>query len=721
MSVARGDLKRLAAWLLYAVAHMVVLVALSGALVTRASAQFDISALKTSLKLHPFLSSFEDRSGDLTLEQVQVLRDQGKFEPLQGEASFGFTRSAIWLSWQGENHDSTTRRWLLELAYPHVDRIDFHVVHEDGLVESRRAGDLLPFDRRDYDDPNFAFALDTKPYATDTYFLRIHTSGSARAPLKAWNERAFLAESTRRSLILALFCGALIVMALFNLGVFALIRQREYLHYVLLLSSMLIAQTSFSGHVFQYLLPDHPLLANRVIIVSLAFMLMAIPLFARSVVRRFEIERELVLYTWCIRLAWLLLLFAMFAPLDLALRGVLSLMACACVAALPHLRTLGRYKIEQARLYLLSWHVVIYSIPIFVLRLMHVIPEFWVSEWIVQITATSSAVITSLALASRVNVLKDDLARLNGELSANVSELKNALASAEVSAEEARRANRVKDDFMATMSHELRTPLNAIINVPQGLIDEFGEVAAARCERCDTTFVLDAEDKLELDTACAACGTHGSLRAISRLEYRGEPDGTIRYLRKVERAGKHLLSMVNGVLDISKLEAGRLELSLHHARLDEVIQEAIEQLSELAAQKSLRVEVELPAQPSTSTIDAFRIKQVLINLLSNAFKFSDAEKTVTVRWEIVGDADVVSVRDQGIGIAPGNHERIFSGFEQVHTGDTRKYGGTGLGLSISRSLVRMHGGDLWVESELGSGAIFRFSLPRTRPTLSSAP
>ncbi|MET0286793.1 MAG: sensor histidine kinase [Polyangiales bacterium] len=666
--------------------------------------------------LAPYLSAYLDASQALTFAQVRTLWEQGKFEPQrEPDTSFGFTPSAVWLAWRGDNPAMTAKRYLLELGYPHLDHVSLHVLHADGSLESRETGDMLPFAQRDLADPNFVFKLEARPHARETYFLRIQTSGSARAPLKLWSERAFFAEAQSRNVMLALFCGALTVMALFNLGVFVLIRQREYLYYVFLLVAMSFAMTSFSGHVFQYVLPRHPEIANRSIGISVAFILLFIPMFANAVVERFDVHRERIVYRWAIGIAAGLVVFAMIAPPGVALRGVLVVMATACIAAPPHLRTLKRYNVEQARLYILSWHVVIYAIPIFVLRLMHVIPEFWVSEWIVHITATSSAVITTLALASRVNVMKDDVTRLNRELSANVEELKTALASAELSAEDARRANRIKDDFMATMSHELRTPLNAIINVPQGLIDEFGELSAARCERCGAEFVLDANEQLGTETPCAACTAIGTLHRTGSLEYRGQPDATIRYLRKIERAGTHLLQMVNGVLDISKMEAGRLELNLAPCKLDEIIQDAVEQLSELAKQSDLRIKLVLPSAASASTLDAFRIKQVLLNLLSNAFKFSEPSSTVTVSWELVGDADVVSVRDQGIGIAPENHERIFAGFEQVHTGQTRKYGGTGLGLSISRSLVRMHGGELWVESELKRGAVFRFSLPRSRP------
>jgi signal transduction histidine kinase len=187
----------------------------------------------------------------------------------------------------------------------------------------------------------------------------------------------------------------------------------------------------------------------------------------------------------------------------------------------------------------------------------------------------------------------------------------------------------------------------------------------------------------------------------------------MRFLRKIERSGKHLLQMVNGVLDFSKMEAGRLELALAEFEMQTLLLEACDEMTDLADRKQLRISIEVPAVREPSLGDSLRLKQVLLNLLSNAIKFSEPGGVITVRWRHDDEHDQVSVTDQGIGIKPEDQERVFASFEQVHKGATRKYGGTGLGLSISRSLVRMHGGELTVTSELGKGATFTFSLPRT--------
>ncbi|MFM2418343.1 MAG: hypothetical protein RL385_3066 [Pseudomonadota bacterium] len=263
------------------------------------------------------------------------------------------------------------------------------------------------------------------------------------------------------------------------------------------------------------------------------------------------------------------------------------------------------------------------------------------------------------------------------------------------------------------MSHELRTPLNTIINIPQGLIEEFRKTPNARCRSCGASYLLDETDVIDESSVCEACRGRGTLVRGEKIKYCGDQARALAFLQKIERAGQHLLQMVNGVLDFSKLEAGRFQLELASLDLGALLSEVSDQMSDIALRKGVRLEVVLPAGERVPVLaDGLRIKQVLINVIANAIKFSEASGVVTLSIRSEPDAELISVEDRGIGIAPEDHERVFTSFEQVHKGDTRKYGGTGLGLSISRSLVRMHGGELSVRSELGKGATFVIRLPR---------
>jgi signal transduction histidine kinase len=228
-------------------------------------------------------------------------------------------------------------------------------------------------------------------------------------------------------------------------------------------------------------------------------------------------------------------------------------------------------------------------------------------------------------------------------------------------------ASRLKSLFLATMSHELRTPMNAIIGFSQILLrPKFGQL------------------------------THQQGDMVKRIL----------------NNGKHLLMLLNEILDFSKLEAGRLELKPERFDVSKVITLAVDEIRSLAEAKNLSLLMEADLQNPLVFNDPVRIKQILINLLSNAIKFTeDGEILVEVK-ELAANQIVITVRDTGIGIAPRDFKHIFEAFRQVDQTITRKYPGTGLGLAIIDSLVRMMGGKIFLESKVGIGSMFKIELPR---------
>jgi len=226
-------------------------------------------------------------------------------------------------------------------------------------------------------------------------------------------------------------------------------------------------------------------------------------------------------------------------------------------------------------------------------------------------------------------------------------------------------ASRHKSQFLANMSHELRTPLNAILGYSELIVD----------------------------------GIYGEVPARMR-----------EVLERVDASGRHLLGLINDVLDLSKIEAGQLVLALAEYSMKEIVETVIASLDALAIEKGLILAVELAPDLPTGRGDQRRLLQVLLNLVGNAIKFTE-EGGVGVEVGVTGPAFEVSVRDTGPGIAPADQERIFEEFQQADTSTTRPKGGTGLGLAIARRIVALHGGRLWVESVSGEGATFRFSVP----------
>jgi len=200
----------------------------------------------------------------------------------------------------------------------------------------------------------------------------------------------------------------------------------------------------------------------------------------------------------------------------------------------------------------------------------------------------------------------------------------------------------------------------------------------------------------------------------------------MEYLSDVYQSSQHLLSLVNDILDVAKIEAGKLELKPARINPREIFEQSLSIVKDKAVKRKIRLEAKIDRIPETLAADELRLKQILYNLLSNAVKFTEDGGEVCLCVRTIperGEKDSretgssrerleISVIDSGIGIRKEDMERIFEPFSQLETSLSRKYPGTGLGLSLTRTLVEMHGGRIWVESEgLGKGSAFRFTLP----------
>ncbi|MEW6433075.1 MAG: ATP-binding protein [Myxococcota bacterium] len=297
--------------------------------------------------------------------------------------------------------------------------------------------------------------------------------------------------------------------------------------------------------------------------------------------------------------------------------------------------------------------------------------------------------------------------RLSATLATKNEELAEALVRSEESA-------RVKSEFLANTSHELRTPLNSIINIPQGLLEQIHRTRRVRCEGCGSRFELEDGEAYDASAPCPECGKALALEPEAwRLDL--DAGEAARLLGSVVASGKHLLAVVNDILDYSKIEAGRMTLHAEPTDADELLDGLRATMEPVAQRAGVRLEVlRLPARHLLEC-DRVKVMQVLINLVGNAIKFSDGKGTVTVTPSVQGsDGDArlhIAVKDQGIGIAKEHQALIFEGFRQVETGNTRRFGGTGLGLAITRKLVELHGGAIRLDSAPGRGSTFTVELP----------
>lgn len=268
----------------------------------------------------------------------------------------------------------------------------------------------------------------------------------------------------------------------------------------------------------------------------------------------------------------------------------------------------------------------------------------------------------------------DDMQQLNvvleDEVEKATAELRKANDDLQLANQEIQAASQMKTQFLAHMSHELRTPLNAIIGFSEILEDQ----------------------------------TFGPMN--ERQE---------RYIQNILKSSRHLLTLINDILDLTKVEAGKMELIATQFLLQDCLRQVMDVLDPLARNKGIEVISDLPEDLPILEADEGRMRQILFNLLSNAIKFTSEGGSVTTKVEMMpNDIVQISVRDTGIGIKKEHQDLIFSEFRQVDETYARRYEGTGLGLALTKRLVELHGGTIWVESEEGKGSTFTFTIPQKR-------
>ncbi|HEY9779633.1 MAG TPA: ATP-binding protein, partial [Leptolyngbyaceae cyanobacterium] len=302
-------------------------------------------------------------------------------------------------------------------------------------------------------------------------------------------------------------------------------------------------------------------------------------------------------------------------------------------------------------------------------KLMQLLQTEWMQEWEIRILSRTGEISDAAVTVSTVRdlqgkpigwrwLLRDITARKQTEEKMRQVELQNL---------QLQEAAKLKSHFLAIMSHELRSPMNAIIGFSQLLLRQ-------------------------------------SQQPLSKQQ--------TNMVERIFNSGKHLLTLIDDILDFAKIEVGCLQLHLQELNLAELVTATAEEMRSLVEQKNLELRINLNLQNPYVINDSTRLQQILINLLSNAIKFTDIGIVEVEVWELPKNRIAIAVKDSGIGIAQADIEQIFQEFRQLNQSITRQHGGTGLGLAITDRIVRMMQGKIIVESELERGSTFHVELPR---------
>jgi len=720
------------------------------------------------------LEILEDRRGDLTFSQVSSAEYSDRFFNSNSNApNLGFTDKAYWARFSLEGAMRQSSGWLLEIAYPLLDSITIYLPQPDGGYVEKRTGDKLPFASREIKNRLFLFGLPSYLSNGPPVYLRFQTESTLTFPMTIWSAAAFKQKDHDSQITLGLYYGFILVMILYSLLMLISLRDSNYFYYLFFIVSFGLYQVIMNGSAYEYLWPEHPWWNNCAMPLSVAFAAMGVGLFTRSflAIERYSpwLNKVLLIlvalclvsgatalsghYSLAIRSAALLAMIIMFASIG---SGILCLVK----------------KYRPAGWFMFAWTMFFLGVVLNALRAFGILPANALTTSGPQYGSAMTVVLLALALADHVNLMKDEalkaqeqyrvifenakegifrstvdgelimanpaLARIFGysspaEMISGVTHLGSLYSEAE------QRQNLLGQitakgavvDFETKMVRRDGVPIYTEINAHQ-VASEKGEPLYLEGILSDITGRKKTKElRLARDIAEAANQAKSEFLANMSHEVRTPMNGVIgmtgmlldtklspeqrEYTEIIRTSSESLLAVINDILDFSKIESGKLDLESLDFDLRHTLDDTFNLLAFRANQKKLRFNALIdPNIPSLLIGDPGRLRQILINLTDNAIKFTEhGEVKINVALEAEEDSRVTllfEVRDSGIGIPDTLSRKLFEPFNQADTSTTRKFGGTGLGLSISKRLVEIMGGKIGLESKVGEGSLFWFTV-----------
>ncbi|QTS85752.1 response regulator [Ectopseudomonas khazarica] len=620
-----------------------------------------------ALPLGQSMYVFEDVRGDASIDDVSSQAVQGSFRLHDKPVlNAGYSRSVFWLRLDLQylpRQEQGARSWLLELAYPPLDHLELYLPDDSGsFALAQRTGDALPFDSRQIRQNNYLFELSLEPGQTKRIYLRLESQGSIQAPLTLWSPNAYLEEQPGRIYVLGIIYGVLLVMLVYNLFIFLSVRDTSYLYYILYIASFGLYQISVNGAGIEYFWPDSPWWANA----ATPFLIGSAALFGCQFARSFlhTVEHSpwvdrLLLVLMASGAAVMILALCISYATALRLATYLALLFTVVIFAAGILAWLRGMRV--ARYFIFAWTAFLVGGIVNTLMVLGYVPNVFLTMYASQIGSALEVGLLSLALADRINAMKEERTRILQEAGRKLEALNQELAD----------SNRFKDEFLATVTHELRTPMNGVI---------------------------------------------GSLELMQTVKMDVELE---QYQKTAAASARDMMRMVNDILALTELQAGKLYPRRDAFSLRGLLDGLCAQYAPRAEDKGLSFTLELDdSLPDTLEGDAAKLAQALGYLLDNAIKFT-SEGGVTLEVGRAGSIGSnlplsVVVSDSGIGFAHVEGD-LYQRFHQLDGSMTRKYGGLGIGLAICRHLVDLLGGSLSHESQPGVGSRFRLNVPLTLP------
>lgn len=653
---------------------------------------------------------------DILQGRIESVESQGatfRWQHAETEIpNFGYSTSVFW----GRitlDFSTTAKgtRWLLENEWPHVDSLEVILTDMTGReLDRQHAGLGVPYSERRFSHRNLVFPLDVVAGQSVQLFIRIESGNALQFPLVLWERDVFLDNDHNEQFVFGMFYGILVVMLLYNLFIYVGVRERSYLDYVLFLVALTLVQLDVNKFSFEYLWPESPWWSMRSVPILVSLCLIVGVRFVLNFLDAQRLAPRLArTLMWLARLSIPGLFIPLAVPHKFAAVYCLGLagLGCAlCLITTAHVLMRGY---APARIFLLAWGTFLCGAVIIILRNFQVLPVLFITTYGFQIGIALGVLLLSFSLAARIRAMKEEKKRVQ----------KEALRTQLEALRRAEESNRVKSEFLANISHELRTPLNALCNIPGALLADYSELALWNCADCGALYEGEQASSTQMTVSCPDCES-GAMVFASQIVCNGQTHEHQHFLQHLEGQANQLLHLIDDVLCFSDAGSTDAELQCVTFKVGGLMTDILDNLNRRANEKNIAISFTEPPGENEITGDRQKLYQVLLNIIDNALKFTPEGGRIDVVWSQMQAAGATvircEVRDTGIGIEPTFHDTIFDSFTQVNSSHTRSFGGAGLGLAVTRELIRMHGGTIWVESELGKGARFIFTIPANLET-----
>ncbi|AVD84968.1 hybrid sensor histidine kinase/response regulator [Pseudomonas sp. SWI6] len=623
----------------------------------------EITDATRHLPLGRVMQVYEDRDGSASIAQVSAPAFASRFRQHgQDVLNGGYSTSVFWLKFDlryAAAPGAAPRQWLLELAYPPLDHLELYLPDASGAYRlAQRTGDALPYHSRQIRQNNYLFELPLRPGQAVTAYLRLHSQGSVQAPLALWSAEAYIEEQPARLYVLGIIYGVLLVMLVYNLFIYLSVRDVSYLYYIAYIASFGLYQVSVNGAGVAYFWPDSPWWANAATPMFIGAAGLFGCQFARhflqlsSIARGFDRLLQLLMLGGA-----LVMVLAVSMPYGVALRMATLLALAFTVSIFAAGLYAWWHGLRVARWFIIAWSAFLLGGLVNTLMVLGYLPNVFLTMYASQLGSALEVALLSLALADRINSLREQQASTLRDTGRTLEQLNQQLA----------RSNRLKDEFLATVTHELRTPMNGVI---------------------------------------------GSLELMHTLPMDAE---MAQYHRTAVGSSQDMMDMVDDILTLTELQAGRLRVQGTPFSLRRLVQDLRAGYAGRALGKGLYLSLDIPAElPDALVGDAQKLARCLGCLVDNGLKFThQGGVMIQARGRRLGPDSLsltFTVSDSGIGFDDLDQAILYQRFFQVDGSMTRRYGGLGIGLSICRQLGELLGATLSHESTRGLGSRFELTL-----------